>query len=163
MTILFFYIVALANWSPYQAATVTCGPVKWKEQLDKLESHNSRCAEMKSEIDKMLQRKEENMAILNWIRCKDDPEPTHEDMRLKTGLKPTSPSSRLADFSPVTNEVQEWFLQMSRFSSWVEAIVQEQHAVVRACWLKGISTCSVPTCTRTNVWSHWHPLILDGY
>lgn len=144
-------------------ATVTCGPVKWKEQLDKLDSHNSRCTEMKSEVDKMLQRKEDNMAILNWIRCKDDPEPTHEDMRLKTGLEPTSQNTRLAGFSPVTNEVQEWFLQMSQFSSWVGAIVQEQHVVNRVCWLRGISTYSVPASMCTNVWSHWQPVTLDGY
>lgn len=128
-------------------ATVTSSPVKWKEQLDELNLHNSRCTEMKSKVDQMLKRTEGNMVVLNWIRCKDDPEPTHEDMRLRTGLEPMSQDMRQTGFKPVTEEVGEWFLQMSQFSSWVEAIVQGKDAAKRVCWLRGISTSSVPAFT----------------
>ncbi|KAF2968890.1 hypothetical protein GQX73_g4697 [Xylaria multiplex] len=98
----------------------------WDEKSKVLGRHDSKCVEFRRRLDEELKKKGENMEILKWIKnSNEDPEPTHETVKERTGL------------SVAEIKAGEWLLDIPQFKTWVDGIVEGKNEK-RVLWLKGV-------------------------
>ncbi|KAI5924980.1 hypothetical protein F4810DRAFT_662291 [Camillea tinctor] len=107
------------------AASLTSEPVEWDEEYTNLEAQNSRCSEIKGQVELEVKRSDANIKVLNWIRNRsEDPEPIHQTIREKTGIDDS------------TSRAGNWFLETPEFTSWLEKVRRTESEKL-VYWLKG--------------------------
>lgn len=85
---------------------------------------NASCTELKGKADLILKRQDENRKVLDWIKDPDDPEPSHDSIRLQTGL------------DDADTQAGKWFLRTPAFEDWLNGIGSDPAGVF---WVKGFS------------------------